>query len=389
VTDPAGCVYLLWRYLASHLGKVAVVVLVIGLAVALPGSVVVVVDGVEARMRARADATPLVVGRLGSPLELVMHLLYLEGSTAGPMRWGELGEIEAGGMGRALPLHVGYRAGGFPVVGTSLDYLEWRGMRVVEGAGLARLGDCLLGAEVARELGLGPGDGLASSPESAFDLAGSYPLRMRVRGVLGATGGVEDRAVWVDVKTCWTIAGLGHGHDEVAGQGGGEMVLGSEGGVTRLSAAVREYQEVTDENVAGFHFHGDTGDFPISGAVVLPAGERGAALLLGRYAAHESLQMLRPAEVIDGLMATVFRVRDLVLILLGVLGVAVVVIVGLVFVLSAQLRAEEIESLGRLGAGKGAVRLLVWGEGLVCLVVGLGLGAAVVWGVLKMVNGEW
>jgi putative ABC transport system permease protein len=376
--DWRGCLYLLWCYLASHRGKVAVVVVVVGLAVALPGSVVVVVDRAEERMRQRADATPLVVGRLGSPLELVMHLLYFEGSTAGPMRWGELGEIEGDGMGRALPLHVGYRAGGAPVVGTSLDYLEWRGLRVVEGVGLARLGDCLLGAEVARRLGLGPGDSLATSPESAFDLAGSYPLKMRVRGVLAETGGVEDGVVWADVKTCWTIAGLAHGHDEVMG---GEGVLGREGDMVRLSAAVREYQEVTDENVASFHFHGSEADFPISGAVVLPDGERGAALLLGRYAAHESLQMLRPGEVMDGLMATVFRVRDLVLVLLGVMGAAVAVIVGLVFVLSARLRGDEVASLRRLGGSEGAVRLLLWGEGVVCLVAGLGVGVLVVWGV--------
>jgi putative ABC transport system permease protein len=68
-------------------------------------------------------------------------------------------------------------------VGTTLDYFDFRGLKVVEGRNLAVLGDCVLGARVAENLRLKPGDSLLSSPETLFDLAGVYPLKMKVVGV--------------------------------------------------------------------------------------------------------------------------------------------------------------------------------------------------------------
>ena len=57
----------------------------------------------------------------------------------------------------------------------------------------------VVGARAARELGVGPGDGLVSSPESVFDLAGVYPLRMRVVGVLAPAHGPDDLAIFAQM----------------------------------------------------------------------------------------------------------------------------------------------------------------------------------------------
>ena len=61
-------------------------------------------------------------------------------------------------------------------------------------------------------LGLGPGDSLVSSPENFFDLAGVYPLKMEIVGVLETSDSPDDLAVFTDLKTNWIIMGLGHGH---------------------------------------------------------------------------------------------------------------------------------------------------------------------------------
>src|SRR5690606_26661319 len=98
---------------------------------------------------------------------------------------------------------------------TSLDYFEFRTLRQREGTLPLMLGDCVVGAEVAQALGLHPGDALVSDPENVFNLAGAYPLKMHVAGVLEPRATDDDRAVFVDIKTAWVIAGLGHGHQDM------------------------------------------------------------------------------------------------------------------------------------------------------------------------------
>ena len=63
---------------------------------------------------------------------------------------------------------------GYTLVGTSLEYLGFRGLQLASGRAMAVLGECVVGAEVARSLDLGPGGTLVSSPESVFDLARAY-----------------------------------------------------------------------------------------------------------------------------------------------------------------------------------------------------------------------
>ena len=58
---------------------------------------------------------------------------------------------------------------------------------------------------------IGSGDGV-------FDLAGVYPLRMRVVGVLEPSHTPDDGAVFVDLKTTWSIQGLGQVHQPPDGQ---------------------------------------------------------------------------------------------------------------------------------------------------------------------------
>jgi putative transposase len=57
-----------------------------------------------------------------------------------------------------IPMYVRFQARGNPIVGTTLDYFEFRGLQIAKGRQLAVLGDCVLGARVAKSLALKPGD---------------------------------------------------------------------------------------------------------------------------------------------------------------------------------------------------------------------------------------
>ena len=67
-----GTLYLAWRYLVYHRVKTAILVTSITLIIYLPVGLDVLVSQSAAQLTARAEATPLLVGAKGSPLELVL-----------------------------------------------------------------------------------------------------------------------------------------------------------------------------------------------------------------------------------------------------------------------------------------------------------------------------
>jgi putative ABC transport system permease protein len=365
------------KHLARQRSRVALLVAAISLSLFLPLGVALAVRAAERHLRARSEDTPLLLGSPGSALELAFHALYFHRPDVPEFPVGEARRAEQDSGTRVIPLHARFQARGHPVVGTTLEYFRFRGLEVGEGRMMGTLGDCVLGAAVARELGLGPGDRLASSPRQLFDLAGVYPLRMRVTGVLRTAGTPDDRAVFCDLKTAWVMEGISHGHEEAASQEAG-AVLEKKDGVVALDASIREFQEVTPENRASFHFHGDPDSFPVTAAIILPPDSRMETILLGRYrpGGGEVVWMHRPEDVLDELFGTLFRIRDFVVGALGAVAACAVAVAGLVFALSNRLREEEFRFLANLGAPRGTVRALVAFEALAVAAGSLALVAA-------------
>ena len=359
-----GVLHLGSRYLRRNLAKTALLVAAFSLVWLLPAGVALFVRAAEAQLRARAAQTPLLLGQAGSPLELVFNGLHFTKPRIAPLAYGEVEAVEDSGLAEAIPLYPRFSAGGRRIVGTTLDYFDFRGLEIAEGRGLARLGECVVGAAAAREGGIVPGDRIVSTPEALFDIAGVYPLRMHVVGVLAPTGTPDDEALFVDLRTAWIIEGLGHGHDDVEELGPDARLPdasadGERAGAVALNASVVHYNEITEENEESFHFHGDMADFPVGGAIVVPADAKAQALLKGRYGKPGGPQLVSPEAEMDDLFATVFGVQKLVLRLLAAIGVATLAIGALVFLLSNRLRREEFRHLLHLGADPGTMRALV------------------------------
>ncbi len=206
--------WLAWLYLRRRRVAASVMVAGVALSLYLPLAAHWAANAFDKALGARAATTPMIVGARGSRFDLVLHGLYFRARSEGTVAHGEFTALREAGHGRVIPLHVQFTAGGQPVVGTSLDYFEFRELQMARGESMALLGDCVLGANAARKLNLSPGDKLKTDRKNLFDLAGDYPLQLNVTGVLAATGTADDEGVFVDVKTAWIIAGHGHGHDE-------------------------------------------------------------------------------------------------------------------------------------------------------------------------------
>ena len=367
----SGAVYLAWRYIAHHRVKTSILVGAIALIAFLPVGLYVIVGESASALTARADATPLLVGARGSSLELVLSSLYFGSESQEQTRFAETERVAASGFADPIPLYVRFRAGDQPIVGTTLEYFDFRGLHFAAGRRFALLGECVVGATAAQRLGVGPGDAVLSSPESVFDLAGVYPLKMRVSGVLEPTQGPDDAAVFVDVKTAWVIAGLGHGHQDLAASGAAAAVLARVGGRITANASVVEYNEITPENADSFHFHGDLADLPLTGILAVPHDEKARVLLMGRYEEPGlAVQIVRPRAVMDELLETVITIRSYVVAALTTVAVATLAVASLVFGLSLRLRQREIETIVKIGGSRAAVTGLLASEVAFVLVFG-------------------
>jgi putative ABC transport system permease protein len=348
VTDS---LYLAWRYVRHQRFKTSVLVGSITLILYLPLGLQVVVDRTAEQLSERARSTPLLVGRRGSALELALNSLYFEAETPETVPMSEVARVRDTGLAEAIPLHVRYRVREQPIVGTTIDYFAFRGLRPERGRLFAVLGECILGADAAEALEAGVGDSVSSTPETIFDLARVFSLRMKVRGVLERAYTPDDEAVFVEAQSA---------------------VAKREGNKITANPSVFLDAEITPRNVDTFHFHGDDGGFPLTAVLALPDGAKSKTLLLGKYLApDEANQIIEPKAVMDELVATVGRVRSFVIAAVALVGGATLLTAVLVFLLSVRLRWREIDTMVKIGCSRGAIATLLACE--VALVFGLSL----------------
>lgn len=358
-----GPLHLASRYLAHNRAKTTILVLSIAMIVFVPFGLRVIVDQSAAELMTRAEATPLLLGAPGSPLELTLSTLYFQEDSPTEFGYDEVQRAQAGGLATIIPMHARFHARGAPIVGTTVEYFEHRGLELAEGRGLAVLGECVVGARAAHAQGLRPGDTVTSSPESVFDLAGVYPLKMKVVGVLGKSMSPDDDAIFVDVKTSWIIAGIGHGHDDLSRPEASPSVLKRDAEIITANASVTQFAEVTPANASSFHFHGAPSTYPVTAIIAVPRDEKSSALLQGQHQVGDGpLQVVRPDEVIDDLIETIFTVQDYVVVAVLFVGGATIATTVLVFLLSIRLRKREIETLIKIGASRLTVASVLWLE---------------------------
>jgi putative ABC transport system permease protein len=368
--------FLAWRYLRFNRGKTVVLVASISLILFLPAALQVVVREGARKLTARADASPLLVGSAGSAVDLTLAALYFREPTLEPMAYQEVAELAATDLATPIPLHLRYNVRGLRIVGTTLDYLDFRSLKPVSGRVFAVLGECALGASAAQALQAGVGDSVLSSPAGAFDVAGTFPLKMSVVGVLAPTGTADDDAVFVDLKTAWVIAGLAHGHTDVTAAGAESGVLAVEGDNVVANASVLSYTEITPENIDSFHFHGSPDGFPVDVILAVPHDRKSGVMLRGRYEElGRPVQMVVPRLVVDDLVETMFSVRDAVFAVSIGLGLATIATAILVFALSIRLRRRELDTMRKIGASRGHMRAILATEVLLVVVASVAIAA--------------
>jgi putative ABC transport system permease protein len=367
--------YIAWKYIGYNKAKTATLIACITLISFLPLALQLLLNESERQLMSRAVSTPLIVGAKGSALDLVMNTIYFGDQVPELITMAASSQVDDTELALPIPLYVRFRARGNPVVGTTLDYFDFRGLKIQKGRQLALLGDCVLGAKVAEALGLNPEDSLVSSPETLFDLAGVYPLKMKVVGVLEKSHTSDDLAVFVDLKTTWVIQGLGHGHKDVTRLKDPTLVLKRTKSNVAATAKLYHFTEITESNMNNFHFHGNLEGYPITAVIALPFDEKSGTILRGRYLSKkETQQIVRPTDVISGLLQNIFRIKNVLDAVISVVVLATILAIVLVFALSIRLRQREIQTIFKLGCSRltivrlvaAEILIIVMASGLIC-----------------------
>jgi len=146
------------------------------------------------------------------------------------------------------------------------------------------------------------------------------------------------------------------------------------------NAKLVEYTEITEENIDSFHFHGAPDDYPLTAVLVLPHDERSGTILRGRYLDTTiPYQLVVPGDVIDGLLANIFRIKNVLDAVILLVGIATALALILVFALSLRLRQHEIRTVFRIGGSRLTIFRLLGAEiTIIFLVSGLLCGFAMI-----------
>ncbi|MBW1743771.1 MAG: ABC transporter permease [Deltaproteobacteria bacterium] len=379
--------YIAWKYVSFNKIRTATLVACITLISFLPLSLQLLLDESERQLMSRAVSTPLVVGAKGSALDLVMNTLYFDDEVPELITLEASEQVMDTDLALPIPVYVRFHTRGHPIVGTTLDYFDFRGLKVAEGRSLAVLGDCVVGAVVAEKLDLKPGSNIVSSPENLFDLAGVYPLKMEVVGVFEKSHTSDDLAVFVDMKTAWVIQGLGHGHEDVTILTDPTLVLKRTESNVAATAKLYHFTEITEKNIDTFHFHGKLTSYPVTAVVAVPYDTKSGTILRGRYlASEERHQIVKPEEVIDGLLQNVFRIKTMLDGVISVVALATMLAIILVFALSLRLRQGEIQTIFKLGCRRMTIVRLLSAEIIIIVLISALLCGAMVFFVSQYSN---
>jgi len=348
--------YLAYRYLAYHKIRTLVLIVAIAIVIFLPNGLQKLIVESELRMKSRAETTPLIVGAKGSSTDLVINTLYFQQEKIENISMKIVDELRETDFGYPIPIFSAFGARGYPIVGTSLDYFSFRELELKSGRKFGFLGECVLGSKVSENLNLTVGDSIISSPENLFDLAGVYPLKMKVVGVLGESDSPDDIGIFTDVKTSWVIMGLGHGHQDLVEARDQSVILNKNDSVVTANAKLYLYNEINGKNMDSFHFHGSIEEFPLTSLIFVPSNQKSSTILRGKFETGEyKHQMVLPIKVVDKLLESIFKIKKIFDSVFLVVGLSTLLILSLIVILTLRLRKDEIYMMFTIGSSKSKV----------------------------------
>ena len=148
----------------------------------------------------------VVVGAKGSPLQLILAGVFHMDVPPGNVPLKAVEALKAHPqVAKVIPISLGDSFRGFRIVGTSPDYVSHYDAKLAQGTLWTVPMQAVLGAQVAAQTGLKPGDRFAGSHGlgGTGHPHGDNPYL--VSGVLGTSGSVLDRLILTATESVWQV----------------------------------------------------------------------------------------------------------------------------------------------------------------------------------------
>jgi putative ABC transport system permease protein len=342
-------------------------VLSIALSVMLLLGIEKIRHGAETSFTSTVSGTDLIVGARSSPVQLLLYSVFHIGNPTNNISRESYEEVTADPRVEwAIPLSLGDSHKGYRVVGTTTQFYEHfrfgkrQPLQLEQGQWFDDAYDAAVGAEVAATLGYKPGDRIIiahGSGDESFITHKDKPFK--VTGILKRTGTPVDRAVYVGLSSIDAIHERfddnAHDHDPLMAHAG-HAEEAEEGGLS---------------------------------AILLGLKSRGGALSLQRTINeddHEPLTAIMPGVVLLEVWQMMSMVEKILMVVSGL-----VVAVGLfsmliILMTSLNERRREMAILRSVGARPAHVFALIMGEAVFLTLLAIGIGVAMVYGLLLLLQ---
>ncbi len=202
-----------WRYLWSRPLGAALNVLLLSLGLASITFLLLVGFQLNKAFERDLAGIDLVVGAKGSPMQLILSGVFHLDVPPGNVKLSAVKALEKNPLiASVIPISLGDNLRGFRIVGTSHAYAEHYGATLAQGRLWEAPMQAVLGASVAHQLGLAPGNTFAGSHGLGAGGHAHHERLYTVVGVLAPGGTVLDRLVLTDTASVWQM------HEEPAVQ---------------------------------------------------------------------------------------------------------------------------------------------------------------------------
>ncbi len=197
---------LAWRFLWARPLVAALNLALLSLGVAAMVFLLVVGAQVERSLQRDLTGIDLVVGAKGSPLQLILAGVFHLDVPTGNVPLAAVQTLRGNPMvAQVIPLALGDSLRGYRIVGTTPDYLALYAGQLEQGRSWVAPLEAVVGQQVARELGLQPGQRFAGSHGLGRDGESHGSMPYTVVGRLARCDCVLDRLVLTGVESVWAV----------------------------------------------------------------------------------------------------------------------------------------------------------------------------------------
>ncbi len=199
-------VTLAWRYLWSRPLPALLNLSLLTLGLASVTFVLLTSEQVERAFQRDLAGIDVVVGAKGSPMQLILSGVFHIDVPPGNIALSDLQALaEHPQVAMVIPLSMGDSFRGYRIIGTTPDYIAHYGAVLAQGAPWSAAMQAVLGARVARETGLAPGQQFSGSHGLAQggEQHGDNPYQ--VVGLLAPCACVLDRLILTGAESVWQV----------------------------------------------------------------------------------------------------------------------------------------------------------------------------------------